>query len=62
VGWSKVRLNPGESREVSVSVDPKYLSIYDESLDGWRLVPGRYSFMIGGSSQALPLTEKVPLK
>ena len=62
VGWSKVRLNPGESREVSVSVDPKYLSIYDESLDGWRLVPGSYSFMIGGSSQALPLTEKVLLK
>ncbi len=62
VGWSKVRLNPGESREVSVSVDPKYLSIYDESLDGWRLVPGSYSFLIGGSSQALPLTEKVPLK
>jgi beta-glucosidase len=62
VGWSRVKLNPGESREVSVTVDPKYLSIYDESVDGWKLVPGSYSFMVGGSSQALPLSEKVNFK
>ncbi len=62
VGWSKVRLNPGESREVSVTVDPKYLSIFDEAADGWKLVAGSYSFMVGGSSQALPLSEKVTLK
>jgi beta-glucosidase len=62
VGWSRVKLNPGESREVSVAVDPKYLSIFDEAADGWKLVPGDYSFMVGGSSQALPLTAKVALK
>ncbi len=62
VGWSKVRLNPGESREVSVSVDPKYLSIFDEAADGWKLLRGEYSFMVGGSSQALPLRERVTLK
>jgi beta-glucosidase len=62
VGWSRVKLNPGESREVSVSVDPKYLSIFDEAADGWKLVPGSYTFMVGGSSQALPLSEKVTLK
>jgi len=62
VGFSKVRLNPGESREVSVTIDPKYLSIFDEASDAWKLVPGEYSFMVGGSSQALPLNEKVSLK
>jgi beta-glucosidase len=62
VGWSRVKLSPGESREVSVSVDPKYLSIFDESSDGWKLVPGEYSFMVGGSSQALPLSGKITLK
>jgi len=62
VGWSKMRLNSGESREVSLTIDPKYLSIFDESTDGWKLVPGEYSFMVGGSSQALPLNEKVMLK
>ncbi len=62
VGWSKVKLNPGESREVSVAVDSQYLSIFDEAADGWKLLPGEYSFMVGGSSQALPLNEKITLK
>jgi len=62
VGWSKVWLKAGESKEVSVSVGEKYLSIYDEASDGWKLVPGSYTFMVGGSSQELPLHEKVELK
>jgi beta-glucosidase len=62
VGWSKVWLKAGESKEVSVSVDAKYLSIYDEAADAWKLVPGSYAFMAGGSSQDLPLTAKADLK
>jgi len=58
VGWSRVQLNPGESKDVTVTVDPKYLSIYDEASDAWKLVPGSYTFMVGGSSQDLPLNEK----
>jgi beta-glucosidase len=62
VGWDKVHLNAGESKEVSVTVKPLYLSVYDESSDSWKLVPGNYTFMVGGSSQSLPLVEKVNLK
>jgi beta-glucosidase len=62
VGWSKVYLNPGESKTVNVTVDPKYLSIFDETLNRWKLVAGSYTFMAGGSSQELPLVEKVSLK
>jgi beta-glucosidase len=62
VGWSNVQLSAGESKEVSVSIDPKYLSIYDESSNGWKLVPGSYTFMAGGASQNLPLTGKIDLK
>jgi beta-glucosidase len=62
VGFSKVWLKVGESKEVSVSVDGKYLSIYDEGSDGWKLVPGGYTFMVGGSSQELPLSAKAELK
>src|SRR5690348_3949465 len=62
VGWDKVHLNAGESKEVSVAVKPLYLSVYDEGSDNWKLVPGSYTFMVGGSSQSLPLTEKVNLK
>ena len=62
VGWSKVWLKAGESKEVRVSVDAKYLSLFDESAGGWKLVPGGYTFLVGGSSQELPLSAKADLK
>jgi beta-glucosidase len=55
IGWSKIKLAAGESKEVSVEVPPQYLSIFDEKKNGWDLVPGEYTFMVGGSSQDLPL-------
>ncbi len=57
VAWSKVHLQPGESKEVTVMIPEKYLSIYDESQNGWKLVPGNYTFMVGGSSRDLPLAK-----
>jgi beta-glucosidase len=62
VGWSKVKLEAGESKEVTVNIDSLYLSIFDEASESWKLAPGAYSFMAGGSSQDLPLKEKVTLK
>lgn len=62
VAFTKVELNPGESREVTLSIDSKYLSIFDDSANAWKLVPGSYGFMVGGSSQDLPLNEKVNLQ
>jgi beta-glucosidase len=60
VGWARVALKPGESQEVTVAVDPKYLSIYDEQ-QGWKLVSGQYTFLVGGSSQDLPLKQETTL-
>ncbi|MBZ5680976.1 MAG: glycoside hydrolase family 3 C-terminal domain-containing protein [Acidobacteriia bacterium] len=62
VGWNKVKLNAGESKEVSVEVGPKYLSIFNVDKNAWQLVPGDYTFMVGGSSQNLPLKETANLK
>jgi beta-glucosidase len=60
VGWARIALKPGESQEVNVAVDPKYLSIYDEH-QGWKLLPGQYTFLVGGSSQDLPLKQETTL-
>jgi beta-glucosidase len=60
-GWSKVLLNPGESKEVSLSINPRELSIYDESADAWKQLPGRYTIMVGGSSKDLPLHQEINL-
>jgi beta-glucosidase len=65
VGWARISLKPGESREVTVAVDPKYLSIYNDQGDapqGWKLVPGQYTFLVGGSSQDLPLKQETTLQ
>ncbi len=62
VGFSKVKLNAGESKEVTIEVDLKYLSIFNVEHNGWQLLPGDYGFMVGGSSQSLPLKQSVSLK
>ena len=62
IGFTKVRLEPREKKTVTVEVDPKYLSIFDEEKDGWSLVPGDYTIMAGGSSDKLPLKATVNLK
>jgi len=62
VGFSKVKLKPGEKRSVTVEIDPKYLSIFDEQKNGWSLLPGDYTIMVGGSSADLPLKATVNLK
>ena len=62
VGWSKVKLNGGDSKEISIDVDPKFISIFNVEQNGWQLLAGDYTFMVGGSSQDLPLKEAVSLK
>lgn len=61
VGWSKVSLNGGESKEVAVKVDQKFLSIFNLEQHGWQLIPGEYTFMVGGSSKDLPLKQSLNL-
>lgn len=62
VGWSKVPLNAGESKQVTVSIDPLFLKIYDEAASSWKLAPGPYTFMVGGSSRDLPLAQTIALQ
>ena len=62
VGWSRVALQPGESKAVAVTIDPKYLSIFDEATNGWKLIPGSYTFRVGASSRDLPLMANVALQ
>jgi beta-glucosidase len=56
VAWEKIPLAPGESKTVTLSLDPKLLSIFNEQKDAWELLPGEYKFSVGGSSRTLPLT------
>ena len=59
VGWTRVELKAGESKQVTLAVGRDRLSIFDEAADGWKLVPGSYTIRVGGSSQDLPLQQAV---
>jgi beta-glucosidase len=59
VGWVKVELGPGESKQVSVPVSRDRLTIFDEASDSWKLVSGIYVIRAGGSSQDLPLQKQI---
>jgi beta-glucosidase len=62
IGWARVELAPGESKQVSIPVEQERLTTYDEGSDGWKLVPGNYNVLAGGSSQDLPLHQQVALQ
>ena len=59
IGWTRVELAPGESKQVSVPVTRDRLTVYDEASDSWKLTPGSYVIRVGGSSQDLPLHQPV---
>ena len=59
VGWAKVELAPGESKQVEVPVSRDRLMVFDEESDEWKLVPGKYVIRAGTSSQDLPLTQTI---
>jgi beta-glucosidase len=56
-GWKKVKLGPGEAREVTVSIEPRQLAIFNDARNVWEIVPGEYRVFVGGSSRDTPLTQ-----
>jgi beta-glucosidase len=60
VGWAKVELMPGETKEVSVTLDPnatsRPFSYWDVSTNGWEIASGDYRVYVGASSRDIRLT------
>ena len=47
VGWGRASLEPGESRRVTISIDPRFLAAFDEAARRWRIEPGAYRLTAG---------------
>lgn len=56
VAFERVGLKPGESKQVSLDINPMFMSIYDTDQTKFRLEPGEYKVFVGGSSEDTPLT------
>jgi beta-glucosidase len=59
-GWQRVMLAPGESKTVTISLDPRVLSVFDEQSSTWKLVKGSYRVVAGPSSAETPLRTTLP--
>jgi beta-glucosidase len=44
-----------------LKINQRELSIYDDATNGWKQLPGTYTFMVGGSSKDLPLHQDIQL-
>jgi len=60
VGWAKVELEPGESREVTVTLNPdaasRPLSYWNVDTNSWEITHGDYAVYVGASSRDIRLT------
>ena len=59
VGFKKIDLAPGESKQVSIPIGRDLLSVFDEGSDSWDLPRGQYVIRVGASSRDLPLEQTV---
>ncbi|HEX4008271.1 MAG TPA: glycoside hydrolase family 3 C-terminal domain-containing protein [Acidobacteriaceae bacterium] len=55
VGWERVTLGAGESKTVTVSMNPLTLSIFDVAKNAFVMTPGDYHIVVGSSSEETPL-------
>ncbi|HUE22261.1 MAG TPA: glycoside hydrolase family 3 C-terminal domain-containing protein, partial [Bryobacteraceae bacterium] len=49
--FSRIMLQPGETRTVSFTLDKAALSFYDPALHDWVAEPGRFTVLVGASSR-----------
>ncbi|MCU1251566.1 MAG: glycoside hydrolase family 3 domain protein [Edaphobacter sp.] len=53
--WQRVKLAPGQSREVTLPLHPLTLTVFNTDQNGWQLLPGDYNVTAGPSSSDTPL-------
>jgi beta-glucosidase len=60
-GFTKVRLAPGASKRVTISLPPRAFARWSTSKQRWVIEPGRYRIFAGPDSRTLPLRTTVKL-
>ena len=60
--FQKVYLQPGETRNVTLTIGADAVSYYDETANGWCAEPGTYEALIGTASDKLPTKYTFKLK
>ena len=61
-GFAKLDLAPGESKSGEVTVDPRLLATYDSASKTWIVAAGKYTVMLGDSSDHIAQKVEVTLE
>jgi beta-glucosidase len=65
LGFHRVELRPGESRQVTITADPRLLARFDgpDGITGnWRIAEGTHRIAVGKSAHHLVLTADTPMR
>ncbi len=62
IGFQKVALAPGETKMVTLTVDPRLLADFDEGAHGWKLAGGTYALGVGKDAGHMSLAGSIRLK
>jgi len=57
-GFEKVRLGPGDTHHVSVTLDRRSLAYWSEDKKGWQVDPGKFVVFVGDASDNTPLNQE----
>lgn len=60
-GFEKVRLAPGETKHVTLELDARAFSYWDENAHKWTIDPGKFVIRVGDSSENTPLRADLTL-
>jgi beta-glucosidase len=61
LGFERVELEPGESRSVTLTADPRLLARFDGDAEQWRIEEGVYVVALGRAADDLGLTSEASL-
>ena len=60
-GFEKLRLAPGETKHVTLNLDARAFSYWDETAHKWTIDPGKFVLRVGDSSESTPLSAELTL-
>jgi len=60
-GFEKIHLAPGQTKHVTLTLDARAFSYWDQAKRGWTIDPGKFVLRVGDSSENTPLTADLPM-
>lgn len=61
-GFAKMKLAPGESKRVTLTLKPQDFAYWDVTTHDWTIAPGDYELLVGGASDKIVGKVKVTLR